>query len=51
MKRLISLQLEEDLIARVKLYAQKTGRTLSGVIRLALETYLSLQDRIVSEKE
>lgn len=51
MKKLISLQLEDDLIAKVKLYAQKTGRTFSGVIRLALEAYLSLHSVEVSEKE
>lgn len=40
MKKLISVQLDEDLLNRVRKYCNSVGATLSSVIRLALIKYM-----------
>lgn len=40
MKKLISLQLDENLLNSLRVYSKSIGATLTGVIRIALIKYL-----------
>lgn len=40
MKKLISIQIDYDLLCRIKSYCERVGATVSGVIRLAIIKYL-----------
>jgi predicted DNA-binding protein len=40
MKKLISIQLDDSLLKRLKTYCSSIGATMSGLIRVAIISYL-----------